>query len=78
MDQEVSVEPQGMLRLVDLSVLAAALKLLQRFLFGIPGKRDAEFLTRNFVRLPNPSDVVGRVLGRHMHGGNQIVTKDVH
>ena len=67
-----------MSRLVNLPVLAAALKLLQRFLFIIPGKRDGELLTYNFVRLPNPSNVVGSVLGRHMGGGNQVVVKGVH
>ncbi|MCK4335050.1 hypothetical protein KAX06_09765 [candidate division WOR-3 bacterium] len=53
-------------------------KFLQRFLSGIPGKRDGELLTRDFVRLPNPSEVVGSVLGRHMRGGNQVVVKGVH
>ncbi|MCK4356306.1 hypothetical protein KAW44_04415 [Candidatus Bipolaricaulota bacterium] len=52
-------------------------KLPQRFLLVIPGKRDGELLTRNFVRLPNPSDVAGSVLGRHMHSGNQVVVKGV-
>jgi hypothetical protein len=53
-------------------------KFLQRFLFGIPGKRDGELLTHDFVRLPNPFDVVGSVLGRHMRGGNQAVVRGVH
>jgi len=52
-------------------------KFLQRFLFGIPGKRDGELLTRDFVRLPNLSDVVGSVLGRHMRAVNQVVVKGV-
>ena len=67
-----------MLCLIDLPVLAAAMKLLQRFLFGIPGKRDGELLTRDFVHLSNPSDVVGSVLGRHMRGGDQVVVKGIY
>jgi hypothetical protein len=63
--------------LIDLSVLAAALKVLQRFLFGSPGKRDGELLTRDFVHLSKQSDVVGSALGRHMRGGNQVVVKGV-
>jgi len=31
MDQRVSVEPQGMLHVIDLSVLPAALEFLQRY-----------------------------------------------
>jgi len=77
MGQRVSVELQGMSRLVDLPVLAAAPKFLQRFLFGIPGERDGELLTRDFVRLPNSSHVVADVLGRHMSVGNQVVVKGV-
>ena len=52
-------------------------KFLQRFLFGIPGKRGSELVTRDLVRPPNPSDIVGSVLGRHMRGGNQVVVKGV-
>jgi hypothetical protein len=44
--------------------------MMMAFLFVIPGERDGELLTRNFVSLPNPSDVVGSVLGRHMRNGN--------
>ncbi len=36
-------------RLIEMSVLVAALKFLQRFLFVIPGERDGELLTRDFV-----------------------------
>jgi hypothetical protein len=58
-----------MSRLIGLPVLAA-LKFLLRSLFGTPGERNGELLTRDFVRLPNPSDVVAGVLGRHTSGTN--------
>ena len=58
--------------------MAAALRFLQRFLFGISGERGDELLTRDLVRLSNPSDVVGSVLGRHMRSENQVVVKGVH
>jgi hypothetical protein len=52
--------------------------MMMAFLFVIPGKRDGELLTRDFVRLPNPSNVVGSVFGRRARGEDQVVVKGVH
>jgi len=67
-----------MSRLIELPGLATAMEFLQRFLFGSPGRGGGEPLTRDFVRLPNPSDVAGSVLGRHLRGGNQVIVEGVH